>query len=399
LRILVHDYSGHPFQVQLSRALAARGHEVLHLHAPFFQTPKGRLERAPDDPPGFRVEGIELGAPFAKYSFLRRRAQEIAYGALLAGRAAAFGPEIVLCANAPLDALAGFEDWARRVGVPFVFWVQDLYSVAIDRLLRRRLGPLGAAIGGHYRRLERRVARSCAALVLITEDFRPTLLDWGVANERMFVVENWAPLEELPSLPRDNGWARSQGLAGKTVLLYTGTLGMKHDPALLAALAAHFRADGRIEILVVSEGPGADWLSNAARTRGLENLRVLPFQPYRHYPEVLASADILIVILEPDAGAFSVPSKVLSYFCAGRPILGALPGANLAAHLIAREGAGLVAEPGDRAGFVAAAARLAADPAARAIMGKNALDYARETFDIGAIAARFEAIFRGAAKR
>jgi glycosyltransferase involved in cell wall biosynthesis len=394
LRILVHDYSGHPFQAQLSRALAARGHVVLHLHAPFFQTPKGKLAPAPDDPPGFGIEGVDLGAPFAKYSFVKRRAQEIAYGAILAGRAAAFGPDIVLCANAPLDALAGLERWAHGAGVPFVFWVQDLYSVAIDRLLRRRLGSLGAAIGAHYTALERRVARAAAALVLITEDFRPALASWGVDDSRMTVIENWAPVDELPPRPRDNPWARAQGLVGKTVLLYSGTLGMKHNPALIAGLARTLGAAA--EIVVVSEGPGADWLADAARARGVANLRVLPFQPYALYPDVLGSADVLVAILEPDAGVFSVPSKVLSYFCAGRAILAALPRANLAARLIEREEAGLVADPGDALGFAAAARRLVAEPALRARFGKNALDYARETFDIGAIATRFEAVFRAA---
>ncbi|HUC61860.1 MAG TPA: glycosyltransferase family 4 protein [Alphaproteobacteria bacterium] len=396
MRILVHDYSGHPFQAQLSRALAARGHAVLHLHAPFFQTPKGNLAPAPGDPPGFAIEGVGLGAPFAKYSFVKRRAQEIAYGAILAGRAAAFGPEVVLCANAPLDALAGLARWCRSARVPFVFWVQDLYSVAIDRLLRRRLGPLGAAIGAHYRALERCVARDAAALVLITEDFRPTLEAWGVERGRMTVIENWAPLDELPPRPRDNDWARAEGLRDKTVLLYSGTLGMKHDPQRLAELARHFARNAAVELVIVSEGPGAEWLANVARADGLANLRVLPFQPYAHYPDVLGSADVLVAILEADAGIFSVPSKVLSYFCAGRPILASLPGANLAARLITREEAGIVAEPDDANAFAAAAARLVADPGLRARLGKNALDYARETFDIGAIATRFEAVFRAA---
>jgi len=30
MRIGIHDFSGHPFQVQLSRELASRGHEVVH---------------------------------------------------------------------------------------------------------------------------------------------------------------------------------------------------------------------------------------------------------------------------------------------------------------------------------------------------------------------------------
>src|SRR4051794_2756283 len=53
MRILLHDYSGHPFQVQLTRALAARGHEALHLHCPSFTTGKGALEVRDDDPATF----------------------------------------------------------------------------------------------------------------------------------------------------------------------------------------------------------------------------------------------------------------------------------------------------------------------------------------------------------
>ena len=39
-RIVVHDYSGHPGQAQLSRALAARGYEVTHQHCPAYATGK-----------------------------------------------------------------------------------------------------------------------------------------------------------------------------------------------------------------------------------------------------------------------------------------------------------------------------------------------------------------------
>jgi glycosyltransferase involved in cell wall biosynthesis len=392
MRILLHDYSGHPFQVQLSRELARRGHAVLHLHAAFFQTPKGRLARDAADPPGFAIEGLELGEPFAKYRFLKRRKQELAYGRILAARAARFAPDIVLCANTPLDPLAIFQRWCAGKRIPFVFWLQDIYGVAIDRLLRRRLGPVGAVIGARYRALERRVARASRAIVTISEDFRPILESWGVAPSRIAVVENWAPLDELPALPRANAWSRERGLDDKLVLLYGGTLGQKHDPGLLAGLAEHLRDDARIAIVVASEGPAMDWLAIRKITAKLGNLQLLGFQPYERLPEMLASADILLAILDPEAGVYSVPSKVLSYFCAGRPLLAALPAANLAARLIAREKAGLVVEPGDQAGFAAGAERLLQDKDLRSQFGKNALDYARRSFDIGRIADRFEAV-------
>ena len=74
---------------------------------------------------------------------------------------------------------------------------------------------------------------------------------------------------------------------------------------------------------------------------------------------MLASADVLVSVLEAEAGHFSVPSKVQSYLCAERAILLAAPHANLAAAIVARENAGLVVEPDDIEGFLEAAKALA----------------------------------------
>ena len=43
MRILVHDYSGHPFQVQLSRELSRRGHDVTHSFSEVYVSGKGHL--------------------------------------------------------------------------------------------------------------------------------------------------------------------------------------------------------------------------------------------------------------------------------------------------------------------------------------------------------------------
>jgi len=77
MRILIHDYSGHPFQVQLSRALAKRNHEVLHLYCSSFQTPRGIVNKLATDCNNFSSRAIELSRPFEKYKFSKRIFQEI----------------------------------------------------------------------------------------------------------------------------------------------------------------------------------------------------------------------------------------------------------------------------------------------------------------------------------
>jgi glycosyltransferase involved in cell wall biosynthesis len=393
LRIVVHDYSGHPFQVQLSRELARRGHEVLHLHFAGFQTPKGALLRRPDDPKEFHVEGLDLGEPFAKYAFVKRRRQEIAYGDLAVRRTMAFRPDVVVCSNFPLDPLRMVQKACQAKGIRFVVWLQDIYSIAMRKILPRKIPLIGSAVAGYFHLLERRILREADRIVSITEDFQGILDAWGVSRERCQVVENWAPLDEITPVKPGNPWAVEQGIAGKKVVLYSGTLGLKHNPGRIAALARTFAAREDVVFVVVSEGVGADWLKDAKRREQLDNLRLLPFQPYSRLSEVLASAAVLLAVIEPDAGIFSVPSKVLSYLSAGRAILLAVPPENLAARTVMRAEAGLVVPPNDQQGLEDALRRLLDDDAARQRLASHARAHAERAFDITRIADRFERLW------
>jgi glycosyltransferase involved in cell wall biosynthesis len=120
----------------------------------------------------------------------------------------------------------------------------------------------------------------------------------------------------------------------------------------------------------------------------------MDFQPYDALPNVLASADVLVAVLEPDAGRYSVPSKVLSYLCAARPILGIMPAQNEAAATLRSSGAGLSVDPGDHQQAISAISTLLADPELRARMGESGRRYAEATFDISEIGARFEKVLR-----
>jgi colanic acid biosynthesis glycosyl transferase WcaI len=125
----------------------------------------------------------------------------------------------------------------------------------------------------------------------------------------------------------------------------------------------------------------------------LWNLRSLPTQPYELMPEVLSTGSVLTGLLDEDSGSFSVPSKVLSYLCVGRPLLVSVPARNAAARVVRESEAGLVTPPEDAGAFVEAAARLYRDSALRDRCAASGFAYARNTFDIQAIGQRFGEIF------
>jgi colanic acid biosynthesis glycosyl transferase WcaI len=385
MRILIHDFAGHPFQVQLSRCLAARGHFVTHAFADGLPGPKGKLSAAGGDSERLVIRAVRLSSQFRKYSAHRRFLSQRQYSTDLKIVLRETEPDVVLSSNTPIDIQAELLWDCRKRRVGFVHWIQDLYSRALRFFVQRRFPALAVPVEAIFGFLERAVIAGSDHSVVIAPEFREVLCQWNIPPANVTVIENWAALEEMPQKPRDNEWSRAQKLGSRPVLLYSGTLGMKHRPDLIYLLARELQQE--CSMIVVTDGIGREYLE---RMPPLANLRMLPFQPYERLPEVLASADVLVATLEAKAGQFAVPSKILTYLCAGRSIFLVGPRENLSASIVERSGAGVVANPNDPAACVEAARKLVADAGMRDRFGSSARSYAERTFDIGRIADSFE---------
>jgi glycosyltransferase involved in cell wall biosynthesis len=388
VRLVVHDYSGHPGQVHLSRELARRGHRVEHQFCASYTTGRGATERREGDPATFSVRALELGGEFARYSPLVRVQQELKYARIAARAIVDAQPDVAVLSNVPLLSLLFLTLSLRRRRVPYVFWQQDVYSDAIGGVARRRLGRLGGAVAWIAENAERQAARGAAGVVPISDTFIGQLDAWGVPRAKVTVVPNWGAIDEMPLRPKDNEWSRGQGLADVPVVMYAGTLGLKHDPSVLSKLAQSLPEGTRF--VVVSQGQGRDWLESQAGN--LSSLKLLDYQPYEQLPDMLATADVVVVVLEGDASRYSVPSKVLNYFCAGRPVLGLLPTDNAVAHMIESAQAGRVVDPKNPDEASTALKGILADSRAGQKMGAAAREYAETTFDVRRIGDTFETV-------
>ena len=122
-RVLVHDFAGHPFQIDLSCELARRGHVVQHVYCRSYTSGKGRLDA--DEDTDLRVVGLDVGECFDRYSPMRRVRQEAAYGRRFVQIAGRFRPDVIVNCNVPLVAMSVAAAWCRREGLPWIFWLQD----------------------------------------------------------------------------------------------------------------------------------------------------------------------------------------------------------------------------------------------------------------------------------
>ncbi|MFK7844479.1 MAG: glycosyltransferase family 4 protein [Rhodothermales bacterium] len=400
MRLYIHDFGGYAFPFQLSTSLAERGHQVLHAYYGSHQTtPPGVNSEAGRDLPNLEIEPIELKEVLNKYNFLKRWRQESEYGYAVSKSVRAFKPDLVLSANTPLDAQKTLLKTCKKQGYPFVFWLQDLLGLASYNILSRKIPVAGALIGKHYISLEKKLLRQSHAIVGISELFIQFLRDATIQENKLWLQPNWAPLDQLPELSKENAWSRSQGLHDTFCFLYAGTLSMKHNPQLLVDLAQAFQQQPEIKIVVASNGLGASWLQDQKQALGLSNLLILPYQPIDTLPQVLATADVTLTLLEEAAGIYSVPSKVLTYMCAARPLLMAVPADNQASQMIKSNSAGLVCAPGNSDEFVAAARQLVDNASLRNEQGRQARRLAENRFDIDKITDFFEQVFEKACNR
>ena len=150
------------------------------------------------------------------------------------------------------------------------------------------------------------------------------LIKWKI-NTKSYVIPNWAPINQIPYYEyKDFDWINKNNLGNKFIIMYSGTMGMKHNPKVIT-YAAQALQDTNIHFVIISEGTGFDYL----KKNQSDNITLLPLQPFKKLPKILSCSDLLLTILEKDAGIYSVPSKVWSYFCSKRPSIFVVPENNL----------------------------------------------------------------------
>lgn len=364
------------------------GHEVLHAYSTSFQSPKGDFTKKSTDE-NLEILPIANKEAFNKYSIFKRRKQEIEYAEILITRLKQFKPDVILIGNTPLFVQDKVQQYCLNNGIRFIYWCQDIYAIAIEKIARKKIGILGWPVWSFFYALEKKLLRKSDAIISITEDFDEIFANWGIQKNKIVCIPNWAPLSQISLVPKNNSWSVKHQLQDKFCIVYSGTLGLKHNPSILANTAKLFKNNSNVAIVVISEGIGADYLQEQKKQFNLDNLHLFPFQSFSDLSNVLGTANVLVAILEEDAGIFSVPSKVLTYLCSQKPIVLAVPENNLSAKIIKEYNAGLYNNCNDFAGFYSNLEKLFLDEKLRNELGNNGRKYAETHFIIETLAQKF----------
>lgn len=363
-----------PYATQIAEHwAAARGAEV-HVLAGMPHYPAWRVApayrgmwRTVDERAGVLIHRRRHSVP-PRQTAARRALYEasiLAHGVLAPPRIAR--PDVVV---AQVPSLAGGVLAARlahRYGVPYLPIIQDLMGAAAAQSGIRGGGRAAAAAA----RLERRMLRGAALVGIIHDSFRDRVRALGVPEDRIRLVPNWTHID-APATPRGQVRARLGWPEGQTVLLHSGTMGLKQGLEVLIETA---RLAPELRVVLMGDGSQRERLATLAAA--LPNVQLLPPAPHGDFPGILAAADVLVVTQRASVLDMSVPSKLTSYFAAGRPVIASVAEGGGTADEIRRSDAGWLVAPERPEALAAAARELAADPAAAEAIGARGADYAR----------------------
>jgi glycosyltransferase involved in cell wall biosynthesis len=254
---------------------------------------------------------------------------------------------------AQLPSLAGGVVAARlaaRWKAPFVPVVQDLMGAAAEQS-----GISGGdRAAGAAAAVEGRVLRGATLVGVIHETFVDRVAALGVDRGRIRVVPNWSHVA-APSADRGETRARL-GWGDAPVVLHSGNMGLKQGLEVLVGAA---RLDPEVRWVLMGDGNQRTALQ--ALADGVANVEFLPAVGDDEFPDVLAAADVLAVTQRASVLDMSVPSKLTSYFAAGRPVVASVADGGGTAEEVRRSGAGVLVPPEDPAALLAAVRKLAAD--------------------------------------
>lgn len=310
----------------------------------------------------------------------------------LAGGLSAFlqpRPDVVLgiVPNVASGAVAALA--ARRYRVPYGLVVQDLVGQAALQSGIRGGGGIARATAG----IEGWVARGAAGVAVVAEGFQPHLERAGVASDRIACLPNWAhvapPRRARHDMRAELGWAPDT-----TVALHAGNMGLKQglDQVVEAARLALARQP-RLRFVLMGDGNQRGMLEALASE--VPNVSFLDPQPADRFPDVLRAADALLVTQRATVTDMSLPSKLTSYFLAGRPVIAAVHPNSETARAVARSGAGLVLPAGQPAALLEGLERLSGDADLAARLAAAGPAFAKQELDAGESLARAAAFVDG----
>ena len=379
---------------QMAERLIAHGHQVTMVcggdHKMFGlpETKRKNIYRGDVD----GIDVIQISLPYSNNdSVAKRTITFLKFARKAMGIALREDYDLLFATSTPLtDGLPGIvAKWFRRK--KFVFEVRDLWPE-----LPKALGMRNPFLIWGMSVLEKRSYHAADACIGLSPGICNGIRRRSQKGKPITMVPNGCDLDLFnPSTHKPNviPGVRSTD----TVAVFTGAHGIANGLDAVLDMAAVLKARKRddIKIVFVGEGKMKKALIERAKKENLGNCIFLGHMPKKELNEVMARADIGLMVLA-NVPAFyygTSPNKFFDYIASGLPVVNNYPG--WLADMINENKCGIAIEPEKPELFADAVIKLAEHPELREEYGINGRSLAEREFSRDLLGAKFVSFLEG----
>ena len=275
-------------------------------------------------------------------------------------------------------AMAGVAKTLNRK--PIVYELQDIFP---DSLAGTGLAKKGGMLWKIGRVIENFTYRKSDKIIVVSQDFKRNIMAKGVPEEKIEVIYNWVDENAIaPVNEDDNELFEEFGISrDKFRVVYAGNLGNAQNIGIIVDAARRFNDNenvNSVQFIIFGKGGLEDEIRATKQREHLDNLTILPLQPYERVAKVYGLGNVCIVACKPGLGGAAMPSKTWSIMSAGRAVLANFDEGELKEIIEDNENrkpCGVFTKAGNLDGFVNAIVELSQHPERCEEMGKNGREF------------------------
>lgn len=254
-----------------------------------------------------------------------------------------FVPDVVVAQTDPFFLPLIASRMRQQGRCKMIVTLQDIYPDVMVGAGLLEEGRTTRAIRGMLRHAYEQADR----IVVLSRDMREKCLSWGLPDEKITIIPNWADTAQIRPEKERNEFRARHGLGDAFVVMYSGNLGYAHQLEPLLHAAARLSARPEIQFVMIGEGVQKSRLERMAAELKLTNIRFLPYQAREELSQSLSAADVHFLSVHPHVADCLMPSKLYGILASGTPIVAACPPGSELADIIQDFDVGIVCDAGE----------------------------------------------------
>lgn len=313
--------SGGTRSYEMARRMVAAGHEV-HMVTSSREQSNTSHDWYMTEEAGIKVHWYPV--PYSNHmSFFQRIKAFFSFAFAAQKKAASLQGDVVFATSTPLTIALPAVFTARKLKVPMVFEVRDLWPempIAMGALNN----PL---LQWCAKKLERWAYKNSAAVVALSPGMKDGVVKAGYPANQVAVIPNSSDNLEFQhdEQAAQQFRAARSWLGHSPLLVYTGTFGKVNGVAYTVKLAQELkRINSEIKILLVGDGAEKNLVVSEAKAAGVfeENLFLEPSVPKKDVPALLSAATMASALfLDLPEMRPNSANKFFDALASGTPVL------------------------------------------------------------------------------